>query len=145
MSAKENKEAGRRMIDILNSAGGDLTKFAAIFEYYSPDFIFHSKQGDMNLEQYKKYTISNVSAFPDFNWKINHQVNEDDFSVLHYTNTATHTGTYQGIAPTGKKIKADGMNISRWSGGKIVEVWSVFDNLTMMTQLGLIPDQTKKK
>jgi hypothetical protein len=35
--------------------------------------------------------------------------------------------------------------ISRWANGKMVESWAFYDNLTMMTQLGLLPDSFKKK
>jgi predicted ester cyclase len=144
MGAKENKETDKHVVDLLNSAKSDPAKIAAIFEYYAPDYIFHSTQGEMNLEQYKKYTLAYVSAFPDFIWKINHQVAEDNMTVLHYTTIATNTGSFRGMAPTGNKINIEIIFINKWEGGKLAETWSLFDNLAMMTQLGLVPGPAKK-
>jgi predicted ester cyclase len=34
-----------------------------------------------------------------------------------------------------------GITISRIEGGKIVEDWDSYDNLSVMQQLGLVPEQ----
>jgi predicted ester cyclase len=46
-----------------------------------------------------------------------------------------------GFPATGKKIKIDGMTIFRFEAGKISEEWSVWDMLSVMRQLGLLPPQ----
>jgi predicted ester cyclase len=51
----------------------------------------------------------------------------------------THTGEYMGVPPTGKVITTPGMSMYRIAGGKIVEDWSVMDQLGSMQQLGLVP------
>jgi predicted ester cyclase len=55
-------------------------------------------------------------------------------------------GTHQGETeefgpPTGRQIEFKGMTISRIEGGKIVEEWQAYANLSLMQQLGLAPEQ----
>ena len=53
--------------------------------------------------------------------------------------SGTHQGELAGLAATGKEIAIDGINIIEVSGGKIVAVWGVSDQLRMMRQIGAIP------
>jgi SnoaL-like polyketide cyclase len=39
------------------------------------------------------------------------------------------------------QIEGEGVTISRIEGGKIVEDWDYYDNLTLLQQLGLAPEQ----
>ena len=53
--------------------------------------------------------------------------------------TATHTGEFRGVAPTGKKITIEGVLIYRIVDGKIVERESgTYDWLDFYKQLGVI-------
>lgn len=51
----------------------------------------------------------------------------------------THRGEFLGIAPTGKRIVYTGFDMSRVSGGRIVEAWAGYDALGLMRQLGAVP------
>jgi predicted ester cyclase len=51
----------------------------------------------------------------------------------------THTGEFQGLAPTGRVVRFTSTDIYRIVDGKIVEVWTELDALGMMQQLGAIP------
>jgi len=44
-----------------------------------------------------------------------------------------------GTTPTGKQITIPIITINRFNDDKIVERWSISDQLTMMRQLGIIP------
>jgi predicted ester cyclase len=44
-----------------------------------------------------------------------------------------------GLPPTGKQVAVPGVEIDRISGGKIVESWTLFDQLGMLRQLGAVP------
>jgi len=43
-----------------------------------------------------------------------------------------------GIAATGKQVMVNGMVLSRFEDGKIVEEWEILDQLTMFQQLGVV-------
>ncbi len=79
------------------------------------------------------------AAFPDLNITIDDQVSEGDKVVTRYTFRGTHKGDLMGIAPTGKQVTTIGISIERFVDGKVVERWEVFDQLGMMTQLGVVP------
>jgi predicted ester cyclase len=45
-----------------------------------------------------------------------------------------------GIPPTGKRMSINVIDIIGMANGQGVEHWGVMDQMTMMQQLGLIPD-----
>lgn len=78
-------------------------------------------------------------AFPDLAVAVDHMVTDDDNVAIAYTVTGTHQGDFMGVAPTGKKIKARGMQIARFENGKIAERWGSSDELGILKQLGINP------
>jgi predicted ester cyclase len=64
---------------------------------------------------------------------------DGDKVVSRLTFRGTHTGDLMGIPPTGKSVAIAETIIDRVAGGKIVESWRLFDQMTMMQQLGVIP------
>jgi steroid delta-isomerase-like uncharacterized protein len=79
------------------------------------------------------------AAFPDQRVTIEDLVAEDDRVVNRSTYTGTHLGEFQGIPPTGKRFTIGGINVSRIANGRIVEDWTILDQLGMLQQLGVIP------
>lgn len=79
------------------------------------------------------------SAFPDMVITPEHQVADEDNIAFAYTLTGTHQGAFMGVAPTGKAIKARGMQISRFENGMMVERWGSTDELGILKQIGAAP------
>jgi hypothetical protein len=75
----------------------------------------------------------------DAHWEVNAIIQAGDVVVTRWTGTGTHTGELLGIAPTGRKVKVDGIWMHRICGGMIVESWNCWDTLGMLQQLGVIP------
>lgn len=84
------------------------------------------------IAQYKE-------AFSDQKYTIIDQVAEGDKVTTRTTWEATHTGDYQGLPATGKRVLVGGIAISRIQNGKIVERWLSMDQMGMLRQLGLVP------
>ncbi len=76
------------------------------------------------------------SAFPDLQVTINDIVAKGDKVWCYATFRGTHKGEFMGMAATGKKIEVHAFDIVRCVNGKGVEHWGLFDNATMMMQLG---------
>ncbi len=76
------------------------------------------------------------AAFPDLKVAVETMVADEKQVAIAYTVTGTHQGEFQGIAPTGKKIKARGVQIARFEDGKIAERWGSSDELGMLKQIG---------
>ncbi len=85
---------------------------------------------------FKTFFRSLREAFPDLKVSVDHMLAHDDNVALAYTIEGTHKGTFQGIAPTGRRIKARGMQIARYENGKMVERWGSSDELGILKQLG---------
>ena len=52
----------------------------------------------------------------------------------------THEGALEGIAPTGKRVVAQQSHWFRVVDGKLAEHWALRDDLSMLQQLGIMPD-----
>jgi predicted ester cyclase len=74
-------------------------------------------------------------------------ISEGDKVLARTTDSATHTGEFMGIAPTGKTVKFGELHLFRIKEGKIAEYWIQEDFLWMNQQLGmeLKPIEAKKK
>ena len=109
-------------------------------ELFAPDYVDHILQL-RSLESFKQFYTQFYKGFPDTHSTIEDIIAEGDKVCLRYTNTGTHTGEYQGLAPTGKKFKTISVEIYRIVNGKIVEGWTILDwfsNLETAKQQGIV-------
>ena len=60
---------------------------------------------------------------------------EGDFVAYRVNVTGTHTGEWQGIAPTGKKINISNAYFAKVLDGKIAEAWAVLELPLLEQQL----------
>ena len=118
-------------------------------EVYAPDALWHLPDRDIHgVERFKRYLTPYINALPDLNATIGDEIAEGEKVKVKRLIISRFTlrGTYQGQTeefgpPTGRQIELKGMTISRIEGGKIVEEWQAYDNLSVMHQLGLAPEQ----
>jgi steroid delta-isomerase-like uncharacterized protein len=138
MSAEDNKALVRRYCEEAwnkhNPAVVDQI-YATDFVDRSPDIpgIPHTRDG------LKQFMGVYLRAFPDANMTIEDQLVEGDRVVTRWTGRGTQTGQFMEMPPSGKKVAVRGVQIDRFSGGKIVEEWTLFDQLGMLQQLGAVP------
>jgi len=78
------------------------------------------------------------AAFPDLHFEIVDMVAEHDLVLCRWTLTGTHTGEFQGIAPSGNPIRVEGMSLERVGDGQIVEGFDGWDNLGFRRQIGVL-------
>jgi len=62
-------------------------------------------------------------AFPDYRWELQGTVVEGDTVAARLTGRGTHTGSFSGIAPTGRRISTQELVVYRFAEGKIVRCW----------------------
>ena len=136
--SEENKEKARGSWEIVNQRNPDL-----IEEFYPPDFVWHEPDRDIQgYEQAKQFVSSFFEAFPDLNISVDDVIAEGDQAVSRYTIRGTHRGETEEFGPpTEKQMELEGITIHRFEGGKIVEEWERYDNLSVLQQLGLAPEQ----
>ena len=136
MSSEANKALVRRFFEAFNA--GDLDGTAAVF---APNAVVHNSGAPdpLNLEGFRQLAAVFLAAFPGGEHSIDDMIGEGDKVVTRITYRGTHTGDLMGIPPTGKHVAVSAMTIDQIADGKIVETWRLFDQLSMMQQLGVIP------
>jgi steroid delta-isomerase-like uncharacterized protein len=139
MSAEENKALVRRFVDEVQSRGN----IDALDEICSPEFVNHSAPPGVpsNCEGVKQLTAMFRQAFPDSYFTVEDMMAEGDKVATRKTFHGSHQGEFMGIPPTGRRVSMRLIDIVRIAGGRVVEHWSMGDNLGMMQQLGVIPQQ----
>jgi steroid delta-isomerase-like uncharacterized protein len=129
----------RRFVDEVQSGGNtDL-----IDEICSPEFVNHSAPPGLPADRggIKIVTAMFRGAFPDSYFSVEDMIAEGDEVVTRKTFHGTHEGEFMGIPPSGRTVNVSLVDVVRISEGRVVEHWSVGDNLGMMQQLGVIPQQ----
>ena len=142
-SVKENVAIGRKMLEIVNSKNLKLLDDLVVPEYVNQTMQMRS------WEDFKQILSRQYAGFPDVHRTIEDIIAEGDKVWIRAKIMGTHTGEFRGIAPTGKKFVMETVPIYRMVDGKIVEGWSVWNPLDMLTQLGVIeykgfPDEVKQ-
>jgi steroid delta-isomerase-like uncharacterized protein len=139
VSTEENKALVRRFVDEVQSRGN----IDALDEICSPEFVNHSAPPGVpsNCEGVKQLTAMFRQAFPDSYFIVEDMMAEGDKVATRKTFHGSHQGEFMGIPPTGRRVSMRLIDIVRIAGGRVVEHWSMGDNLGMMQQLGVIPQQ----
>ncbi len=137
MSVEENKALVRREID----EGWHKGNLRVVDDIYAADFVDHSPFPGTtpDREGIKQFINIIRDAFPDIKLTSEDLIAESDKVVERVTATGMHKGEFMGIKPTNKQIVVPVITINRFAGDKIVERWSISDQLAMMQQLGVIP------
>lgn len=134
MTTEQNKAVALRFLDA--AVAGDQANFKDLL---SPDFVAHLATGPQNSEMFLQHNNVFTMAFSDRHFIVKDQVAEGDKVVTLAIWRGIHNGSFQGLPPTGKQIAISAILIERIKDGQIEEHWSLFDQLSMMQQLGLIP------
>jgi len=143
LSLEENKAVVRRLFEVF-----DKQNLSQLDELVAQDYIDHPRRF-RGLENYKQHLRMFYKSFSDSHETIEDIIAEGDKVWIRIKGTATHTGEYRGLAPTGKKTTWEAFIIWRIVGGKIVEMLAVVsDELDFLKQLGVIeykgfPDEVK--
>jgi steroid delta-isomerase-like uncharacterized protein len=136
MSKEQNLQTANKWGEAINS--GNLE---ALRELVTPNVVEHDpgpNQGP-GAQGYIDLFNEMRTAFPDLQATPEHITADEDSIALAYTMTGTHQGDFMGIKPTGRKIKARGVQIARYENGKMAERWGSSDQLGILEQLGVKP------
>jgi steroid delta-isomerase-like uncharacterized protein len=128
----------RRIYDVIN--GGDID---ALGDLLADDFVEHeelpglepSKEGVLGL--FRMY----LAAFPDLRMDPEDVLPSGDKVVARVRATGTNRGAFLGMPATGEAVDVQLIDIIRFEDdGLAHEHWGVFDTMTLMQQLGAVPD-----
>jgi predicted ester cyclase len=140
-SIESNKAAYRAVIEEFVNKGN-----AAIADrHIAKDIVDHDPANMAGgLEGFKTFVSSWRTAFPDSRMEVESIIGEGDRIMARLRATGTHSGTFNGIAPTNRKINVQSFDEVLFKNGKVVEHWAVSDQMTLMKQLGVQPAGTQQ-
>jgi steroid delta-isomerase-like uncharacterized protein len=142
-TAQQNKELTRTFYERVWNKGD----FGFLDEVYTPDFRLNALWQNTSLggsgtaaKEEARATISRwLDGFPDMHVTVDEQVAEGDFVATRHRAAGTHTKQFMNLPITGKFGVISGITINRVEGDKIAEVWTCWDAVGMMQQLGIFP------
>ena len=107
------------------------------------NFVEHEESPGLpsNREGVKEMFKMLRAAFPDLKFNVDFMLAKEDKVVTYLTMTGTQKGTFMDMPASGKKILVKTIDIVRFADGKAIEHWGVTDSMTMMQQLGAVPDK----
>jgi steroid delta-isomerase-like uncharacterized protein len=80
-------------------------------------------------------------AFPDITAKtIEPTLTDGNLEAARAVLTGTHRGELLGVSATERVVEIESLDIIRVEDGKVAEHWGVTDVMSLMQQLGAIPD-----
>ena len=140
--SEENKAIVRRGIEeILNRGRMDVAD-----EIFAPDFVFHTPaqpEPFYGPAGFKQYVSTIRSAFPDIRFTVEDLFSDTDAVVARWSAQLTHRGEFFGIPPTGNTATLTGIHTYHLKDGKITEEWQELSALSLIQQLGVLPNVDK--
>jgi steroid delta-isomerase-like uncharacterized protein len=136
---ERNKAVARIVFEEILGRG----KFEEYESVYAPGYISHGSHGDVGRDQDRASVKNWRQAFPDLRITMEQVVAEGDLVAVHFVAEGANTGAANGMPATGKSVRIPAMTIFRFTDGKIVEEWPMFNELDFLRQLGLMPGGSK--
>jgi steroid delta-isomerase-like uncharacterized protein len=117
---------------------GDIT---VIDDCYAEDCVVHMGNDTYEGRDAYREAVAGMMGDGDVTVTLDDVFAVDDRVVSRYSFGGTHDSEMMGIPATGKSFASSGINILRFEDGRIVEEWDQSDNLGMLQQLGVVPEQ----
>jgi steroid delta-isomerase-like uncharacterized protein len=132
MSSELNKAIARSYFEAYNT--GDID---AVMKFLGSDYVLHpgGSGESMNSEERKRDEMVFFRAFSNIQAVVEDQIAENDKVANRITMYCTHTGEYQGVPATGRRIAITYIDIALFRAGKIVEEWVEYDTMNILHQI----------
>ena len=138
MATDDNKALARRFIEEIFVGG----RAEAVDELLTDDFTPHTWASTGAGKEDLKQAITRVGAgLSDVRITIEDVIGEDDLVAVRLTSSATQSGEFMDLPPTGRSYTIGEIHIFRIRDGRVSEHWHQADLLGMMRQLGALPGQ----
>jgi predicted ester cyclase len=133
--ADSSDDAIRELIECLYGAidKQDMSTFDALV---SPRVVVEvGSSAPMNLDEWRAHLQAFHRGFPDGRHAIEELLVAGSHGISRCRFVGTHTGEFQGRAPTGKKVSVGVIHIDRFQGDTVVAHRGQIDMHGLLTQL----------
>lgn len=107
--------------------------FDELAEFVADDVVVNGVA--LGLVGYTAGLRAVVAAFADYTWTVDHLLVDGDWIAVHLIDTGTHTGTWRGLAATGRAVRTHEFAHYRRERHLVREVWVTADDLAILDQL----------
>lgn len=133
-TAEANKALAQSSVDEIWNKGN----LDVIDDYCAANFVRHNPDSwppamVEGPDGFKEYVGAVRTDYPDFQVEVHNWVAEGDMVAVNWTVTGTHKDSE-------KKLSVQGISLSKYADGKVVEEWVSWDTYGGMQQLGMIPE-----
>jgi steroid delta-isomerase-like uncharacterized protein len=137
MSSDAAKAVVRRNTEEVQGGGN----FEVFEELFADDFLDHTPQPNCTPDKAGARGLYRAlrTAFPDFHADIHWQAADGELVTTFKTYHGTHRGDFLGLAPTGRSIHFETVDVMRVHEGRITEHWGVANLFSLLQQLGAWP------
>ena len=118
-------------------------KLDEALELVGDDYVGHipgAPEPIRGKDGFREFVNMYLTGFPDGKITVNDQIAEGELVATRWTAQGTNTGDLMGMPPTGKQVTVSGITYSRIAGDMAREAWLIWDTLSMMQQLGAVPE-----
>jgi steroid delta-isomerase-like uncharacterized protein len=117
--------------------GGEL---ATIDELCDPGLVDHNPAPDHEptLAGFKHKVAGFRVSFPDLEYDLQDIVASGDTVATRWIVTGSQQQKFMGIPATGQAVRVEGMNFYRLKDARVTDIWTQFDGVAMLQQLGAI-------
>ncbi|MBF5001670.1 ester cyclase [Nocardia sp. BSTN01] len=138
MSIEANKDVIRRFMKAGDAPTRDLP---AVWDSFTPDCTFptlatRTGRTRFTVADYRTFLLDYFRALPDATFTVDELIAEDDRVWAHITIRGTHSGELRGVPATHRPVEYTQLGLYTIRDGKIAEARAVFDDVTLLRQIG---------
>lgn len=117
--------------------GWNQSAFDFLARRTAPEIPFHynGHTQDVTPESLPDLVALWRSAFPDLEMDLRHVIAQGDLVAVSLTLRGTHSGPWLGVPASGAEVSVEEMMVFRFERGLLVEMWEVFDEHGLRTQI----------
>jgi len=114
---------------------------ATIDELGHPGLVDHNPAPgeEPSLAGFKEKVAGFKSSFPDLKEDLQDIIASGDTVATRWVVTGSLQRELMGIPASGQPIRVEGMNFYRLKDGRVTDIWTQFDGVALLQQLGAIP------
>jgi steroid delta-isomerase-like uncharacterized protein len=114
---------------------------AAIGELCDPGLVDHNPApgAEPTLAAFRQKVAGFKAIFPDLEEDLRDIIASGDTVATRWVVTGSQQQEFMGIPASGQPIRVEGMNFYRLRDGRVTDMWTQFDGVALMQQLGAIP------
>jgi steroid delta-isomerase-like uncharacterized protein len=123
-------------------------KIDDVIDLVADDYVGHNPgvpEPVVGKAGYREFVGTYIAAFPDGKITVDDQIAEGDTVTTRWTAVGTNSGELMGMPATGKEVTVTGITYSKISDGQLKEAWTSWDTLSMLQQLGAVPEGAPSK